>query len=122
MRSLKFKVEIDDISCVDEYEDLPEYVKGTIKAEVQQSVRKAFSVLLENPEFSSLKVRFNDWEVSEDYEGKPRGGLIAVYNYSYGVVAYLEFYNAWSGATMEADITNEVSGICADLIPAKEAA
>jgi hypothetical protein len=122
MKTIKFKVEMQDISCVDEYEELPDFVKGQIKPETQADIRKAYAVLLENPSFSAVDLRFNDWEVSKDYGGKPRHGRIAVYNYSYGVVAYMEFSNDWSGATFEADISGEVATICADLIPVKEAA
>ena len=120
MKTINFNV--DEINCIDEYEETPDYVKGKIDPKKQAAIRKAYTILLENPEFRSIHIDLDNWSVSKSYGGKPRYGRIALYSYSFGLTSYFEFVNDWSGAEFEADITHEITQICADLIPARAAA
>jgi len=120
MKTINFNV--DEINCIDEYEETPNYVKGKINPQTQAAIRKAYAILLENPQFKSIHIDLSDWSVDKNYGGKPRYGRIALYSYSFGLTSYFEFVNDWSGAEFEADITDKITLICADLMPVKAAA
>ena len=104
--------ECDDITCIDDYEEMPEYIKLSLPDECLPVIHKIMKTLRENPDFKSISMAGNlfKWEIDENYEGKARHGEITFLNFDNGrnVYSFFSFINEYTGAEFEVNCTNLV--------------
>ena len=102
--------ESDDISCVAEYEERPEFIKLGLPDECLPVIHRIMKTLRENPDFKSISMAGNlfEWDVDENYGGKPRHGEMTFLNFDNGRNCYVffSFVNEWTGTEFEVDCTN----------------
>ena len=104
--------ESDDISCMDDYEEKPEFIKLGLPDTCLPTINKIIKTLQENPDFKSIAMAGNlfHWDVDENYSGKPRHGEITFLSLDNGRnwYAFFSFVNEWTGAEFEVDCSRLV--------------
>jgi hypothetical protein len=104
--------ESDDISCMDDYEEKPEFIKLGLPDTCLPTINKIVKTLQENPDFKSIAMAGSlfQWDVDPEYSGKPRHGEITFLSVDNGrnYYAFFSFVNDWTGAEFEVDCSRLV--------------
>lgn len=103
-------INCDDILSSDSHDDPPQFIEMRFDQNCIREINKAISVLVANPGFDSIILTSVDWQVDEEYAGKPRfGKLIVRLSSDERPIFTFRFINEWTGTEHYVDILEEIA-------------
>lgn len=101
-------INCDDIMCSDEYDVQPAFIELRFNQTSQASIHKAIKVLQDNSDFDSVILTNFDWDVDQEYSGKPRNGKLIIWLMSGKPSFTFRFINDWTGTEYYVDLLDEI--------------
>jgi hypothetical protein len=87
----------------------PAFIELRFNQISQASIHKTIKVLQDNSDFDSVILTNFDWDVDQEYSGKPRNGKLIIWLMSGKPSFTFRFINDWTGTEYYVDLLDEIA-------------